>query len=335
VTLDRPDTTRRLVFVYEQRKLPRALSPECFETMSSRGPWRGLEVAVLSRFSRTRIQAVVELAVDVAFLLQQRIGNSILLSRQVLLAAHARALCREEHFMNKLLLGTAMSLILVGGASAADLPIYTKAPPAWSWTGCYIGGHVGYGWGRESFTDNNNAALLRFAGTGNSVVDNTRGPLGGGQVGCNYQLAKNWLIGVEGDFSAANIMGTATDPFFSAKAGPIGADTTWLATATGRVGYVWDRWLVYGKGGAAWAHNKYDLMPGVQDFFAAETRSGWTVGGGIEWALMPKWSAKVEFDYYDFGTRTGVQLTDKFGNIVNADIRPQIEAVKLGINYRF
>src|SRR5215469_18804019 len=78
-------------------------------------------------------------------------------------------------------------------------------------------------------------------------------------------------------------------------------------------GWAWDRWLIYAKGGAAWAGDKYSAFIPVFDeqLEASETRTGWTVGGGIEWAFWSNWSAKAEYDYYDFGTRT-LTLTGTF-----------------------
>ena len=77
-----------------------------------------------------------------------------------------------------------------------------------------------------------------------------------------------------------------------------------MASATARLGYTWDpRWLVYAKGGAAWAHDKYDVATYLGTWAASETRSGWTVGGGLEWAFADNWSAKLEYQFYDFGNQ--------------------------------
>jgi outer membrane immunogenic protein len=251
--------------------------------------------------------------------------------------------------MKKLLLATT-GLAFAGSALAADMPArmpvkaLMKAPAIFSWTGCYIGAHAGYGWGRKDFTD---PLGFSFQPVGATVENNTRGFLGGGQLGCNYQFAQNWVAGVEGDVSWADIKADTTiiDPFFAFKnfTETFDIKTNWLATGTGRLGYAWDHWLLYAKGGVAWAHDKYDLkfppfVPGspATDFAATETRFGWTIGGGLEWAFQDNWSAKVEFDYFDFGTRT-VNLIDPTpaGGTIPADIKQRIEVVKFGINYRF
>ena len=82
----------------------------------------------------------------------------------------------------------------------------------------------------------------------------TAGVLGGGQVGCNLQFAPNWVIGIEGEGSAADIKGDTNQTILGIT-GTASAKTDWIASATARLGYTWDRWLIYGKGGAAWAHN--------------------------------------------------------------------------------
>jgi outer membrane immunogenic protein len=159
------------------------------------------------------------------------------------------------------------------------------------------------------------------------------GFLGGGQVGFNYQTGM-FVLGVEGDFSWADIKGGSTiGPVIGA---PLGAnfDTTvdFTSTLTGRLGLAFDRWLVYGKGGVAWAHDKYSTnfytFPGTVGI--DETRIGWTVGAGVEYAFAPNWSGKIEYNYMDFGTRNV-----SFAPFTTTEIDQQIHAVKFGINYKF
>jgi outer membrane immunogenic protein len=253
--------------------------------------------------------------------------------------------------MKKLLFATS-ALILAGPAFGADLrlpvkaPMMAAAPVPYSWTGCYIGAQVGYGWGYTDFTDPSGS---NFAPGGQTVRDQTRGGLAGGQIGCNYQFAGNWVVGIEGDYTWANINGTVNDPFFGGKngAGPstLTSKTDALASATGRIGYAFDRTLVYVKGGAAWSHNRYDMalfalnigFPPPVPVAGSDTRLGWTAGVGIEYALSDSWSAKLEYDHYEFGSRT-VSLTgvNFFGpQTVLADVRQRFDTVKVGINYHF
>ena len=252
--------------------------------------------------------------------------------------------------MKRFLLASSAVISFAASAYAADLPVRmsVKAPVAaavpYSWTGCYVGASAGYGWGRETFGD----PVPNFTlNAGDSVRVRSEGALVGGQIGCNYQLASNWVVGIEGQYSWADIKGNATGPdlFFAGKNANLSAKTDALASITGRVGYSFDRLLIYGKGGGAYAHDRYnDHTPPVNalpffafpadDFYAKVGRYGWTVGAGAEWAFADKWSAKIEYNHYDFGSRS-LNLTDAVGAITPANIAQRIDTVTVGINYRF
>jgi opacity protein-like surface antigen len=248
--------------------------------------------------------------------------------------------------MRKLLLATTCA---IGAGSAptwaADLPVKaprTLPPPIFSWTGCYIGANVAGGWGSKDFTDTFfTPGFLLVREPPSSPRASTGGGLAGGQVGCNYQFATNWVVGFEGAGDWANINGSS-DPFFGGKA-VFNASTHWIATATVRLGYTFNDLLIYAKGGGAWAGDKYS-MPGTFsgfpfDFVGSETRSGFTVGGGVEWAFWQTWSANLEYAYYDFGTHS-LNLIDS--GIIGANfgpdpssIRQRIQTLKFGVNYHF
>jgi outer membrane immunogenic protein len=242
------------------------------------------------------------------------------------------------------------ALFLAAPALGADLTLPVKAPIAsrvapipYSWTACYLGGHGGYGTGRAEFADPTGA---NFAPPGSTVTPKPSGGIFGGQVGCDYQFDPNWVVGIEGDWAWANLKDTVTDPFFSRKAGPnsLFAKNDEISSVTGRVGYSWDRVLFYGKGGAVWAHDKYSVtlaptgigpvFPPPTTFNASDTRFGGTVGGGIEWAFLGNWSARAEFDYYNFGSHT-LTLSSAAGTAIPANIKQQFATITLGINYRF
>ncbi len=214
-----------------------------------------------------------------------------------------------------LLAATSLTFVAAQAASAADLPrkpIYKAQPPIatiYDWTGFYIGGHLGGAWSSESAT---------IVGTGATGGLDPSGFLAGGQLGFNWQNG-NWVLGIEGDMSWTNADGSTTLP-----AGIVAADHNWYATATGRVGYAWNNLLAYVKGGAAWMDADYSLA-GVT---TGDTRTGWTVGTGLEWGLGNNWSAKVEYNYMDFGN-------DRFTLPVATDFDSQVHVVKLGFNYRF
>jgi outer membrane immunogenic protein len=238
--------------------------------------------------------------------------------------------------------------VSVQAASAADMP--TKAPVykavevvPYNWTGIYIGGNVGYGWGSTQST----------AVTGNAnfpvgfVFDRAdmTGALGGGQIGINYQVA-NWVFGVEGKYSWADITGSETSfsPLIAGNRTLSDSKLTWLATATGRVGYAWNNWLPYVKGGAAWTHNESNTTTstalGVVTATAvgSETRSGWTVGAGLEYGFWNNWSARLEYDYLDFGTASvGRTFTSgaAIGTTATRNNEMHVSVVEAALNYRF
>jgi outer membrane immunogenic protein len=227
--------------------------------------------------------------------------------------------------MRRVLLATvaiAGAAIFSTAASAADLsrPVY-KAPPAgvlpasYDWTGFYIGGHVGYGWSQKGWTD----------GFGLNINNDVDGVLGGGQVGFNYQVGQ-FVFGIEGDFTGTGIRGSTT-----ALGATIDNRVDWTSTVTGRAGLAFDRWLVYGKGGVAWAGDRYSTnryTVGTSEI--KDTRIGWTAGAGVEWAFAPQWSAKAEYNYMDFGSKDY-----SFAPGFTTNIDQQVHEVKLGVNYKF
>jgi outer membrane immunogenic protein len=254
--------------------------------------------------------------------------------------------------MRKLLLGSvALVALAVGPAMAADMrpaPVYTKAPimePSYNWTGLYIGGHVGGGWGTSQSTTNTEfpASIAYPIGTSFSQ-NNETGGLGGVQGGFNYQFS-NWVIGVEGDYSWANVTGNETtqSPVFAAVSETTTTKLSNLALATGRLGYAWSNWLFYVKGGGAWGNysSSSNVLIGgalTATTSSSATRNGWTFGGGIEWGLWNALSAKVEYNHIDFGTAT-VTVVGLTGNIAGQsalrNTSATVDVVKVGLNYRF
>jgi opacity protein-like surface antigen/outer membrane protease len=234
-----------------------------------------------------------------------------------------------------------------------------KAPPIVErdWSGFYIGGHVGSGWGDNTWSDPfpSETELLFFetlrglvlvlgtnpAGFGD--VNHVSGPLGGGQIGYNYQLGHT-VLGVQVDASAADLRGDGT--CFSGLGGAnCSTSVDALGTLTGRLGYAWDRTLLYANAGGAWSHLNYsvnlvNLFGGAPSIDA--DRFGWTVGGGIEYAIDTHWSATLDYNYMDFGSSTFAFGTTPifvngpftFGK-TPININQQIQLVKFGVNYKF
>jgi outer membrane immunogenic protein len=234
--------------------------------------------------------------------------------------------------MKKLLLAT-VALVALGAtvpALAADLGTrdrpYTKAPayaaPIYNWTGFYIGGHIGGAFGGNH----------GFAGTTNS--GNSGSFLGGVQAGADYQFASSWVAGVEAQYSwlgSNNNNGVA----FGGTGFVYNNNQRALGSFTGRVGYTWGPGLLYVKGGYAYSDFNQSLtLAGVPQAFAlnGNHHDGYTVGAGLEYMFAPSWSAKVEYQYYDFGKTTFVTpaALAAFGSARNDE-----HTVKAGINYRF
>jgi len=239
------------------------------------------------------------------------------------------------------------ALFIAVDANAADLAVKAPRPmmaaPVYSWTGCYVGAHVGWGRGR-----NNHNQTTSFSGGGGSLVAaqgrvDSSGGLFGGQVGCNYQFASNWVVGLQGDVAAADINGRNDDPIalFFGDRGTIAIKSDWLASVTGRIGYTGfdNRALFYVKGGGAWIHNKWDLHD-TSNFYSPsqidETRGGWTVGGGVEYKFTENWSGFAEFNYYNFGNGK-LLAVDPFNPTTNmfSSGKQEVETVKIGVNYTF
>ena len=229
--------------------------------------------------------------------------------------------------MKKFLLGT-VALVALGAtvpALAADLGArtYTKAPvyaaPIYNWTGFYIGGHLG-----GAFGGNNNFNGLV---TGNN---NDGRFLGGVQVGADYQFAPNWVLGIEGQYSW---LGSNNNGVIFPGGFVYTNNQRALASVTGRVGYTWGPALLYVKGGYAYSDNNETLaFAGAPFALDRSHRDGYTVGAGLEYMFAQNWSAKVEYQYYDFGKTNFVTpaVLTAFGSTRNDE-----HTVKAGINYRF
>jgi outer membrane immunogenic protein len=243
------------------------------------------------------------------------------------------------HEMKSCIIVCAGVLLTTGFASAADLPVppYTKAPPVsatvYNWTGCFAGVHVG-----GAFSDDKIKTSDDFT---------SAGFVGGGQIGCDYQFASAWVVGVEGRAAWSSLTSKTAGTGTNSATGltfptQFTVSNDFLASATARVGYSFaGTWLVYARGGVAWTSEKADivftapLLGFVVDPRATTTRTGWTAGAGLEWAFAPHWSTSFEYDYYDFGSND-FTLTDAVNRVTfTGNLKDTIQTVTVGLNYHF
>jgi outer membrane immunogenic protein len=226
--------------------------------------------------------------------------------------------------MKKFLLGAAALVAFAAPATAADIAArpYTKAPAytapqvVYNWTGFYVGGHIGGA----------------FAGD-NSLLGNEGRFFGGVQGGADYQFAGNWVVGAEAQYSwLANNNNGVLFPGGTL----VTTNNNQLGSVTGRLGYAWGPALLYAKGGYAWrdSPNLTVVNAGLPAAFTTggNHRDGYTVGAGLEYMFAPNWSAKVEYQYYNFGNTT---FNTGPADIVGARFRDDEHTVKAGLNYRF
>ena len=238
------------------------------------------------------------------------------------------------------------------GGSLKDAPV---AAAPFKWTGFYLGGNVGYSWGHLDTTDNSvttNGALFgipgaytpaqTFAGSDSSAV--IEGMLGGVQVGYNIQIS-SLVVGIEGAFHLADLvdqnsyLGSDLGPYYKMR-----SSLDYFGTLTARIGYAFDRALVYGLAGVAIGRGEgqLEIIPGVDPTNpgfsdkVTETLVGVTVGGGVEVALTDAWSAKVEYQFTNFNSeRFDFKFANSDGSTATTRADLDVHHVKAGLNYRF
>jgi outer membrane immunogenic protein len=242
-------------------------------------------------------------------------------------------------------LALVFSLGLGGVAWAADMPVKAmplkQVPvPIYNWTGFYVGLNAGFVWFDKDWA----VPLTPFNITGGCPrCPTTAGGhsannwLAGGQVGFNYQIDRV-VLGVEAQADWTKLQASNASLF----AGPAFTDnskTDGVGTIAARLGYTWDRALLYVKGGGAWAHDKFwtstARFPVQQS--VSDTRLGWMVGVGGEYALSGNWSVKVEYDHMDFGRHREELACISAGCFqgFDFDVKQTVDLVKVGVNYRF
>lgn len=221
-------------------------------------------------------------------------------------------------------IGALAMVSMMGAANAADLPrrqvMPMKAPmysAPYNWTGLYVGINGGGGWGRSDWS---NAA-------GSTGGFNVSGGVVGGTVGYNWQMNQA-VFGLEGDLDWSNIRGTTTSAVCAG--GSCETRNNYLGTVRGRIGYAFDRFLPYLTGGLAVGDIKAEPAAGGS---SSGTKAGWTLGGGLEFAVAGPWTAKVEYLYADLGKEScGAGICNAASS---TDVKFHTNLVRAGVNYRF
>ncbi len=248
--------------------------------------------------------------------------------------------------LRRVLLASVGAIALAGSAFAADLPsrapppVYVPPVPIFTWTGIYIGGQIGYAWGTSNTNIGDNF------GDFTSFSTNNNGVIGGAHVGYNLQL-NQFVIGLEGDVDGSSLSKTVSGTAF--VGGPafvalvpvtISGNLGVQGSIRGRLGYAWDRVLLYATGGVAFGGFSGSIQTPFGFDSLSTTRVGWTVGGGLEYAVTNNWSIRAEYRYTQFGHSTvfatnsfavpGLVAVGAFGNRTINENRVQV-----GFSYKF
>jgi outer membrane immunogenic protein len=245
--------------------------------------------------------------------------------------------------------------VMAAPAEAADMGVPSRSyypasppPPAiYDWTGIYVGGNIGGGLLVDSVSQNG-VSPGGFNLTGNGNL-RPAGVIGGAQVGANYEFVP-WVVGVEASWtdsaiSGNTLIGCSGPCQFGLGKTPVGQErftsqAEWFAALTGRVGYAANDWLFYAKAGGAWMNARYteDLLGSkapntgvtLTTQVITDNRTGFTVGAGIEFGLVENLSGKIEYDFYDFGSRNY-----NFNAITPVSVSSNLHTIIVGLNYRF
>ena len=232
-----------------------------------------------------------------------------------------------------------------GIALSADLPVKAPAyaPPVaapYNWTGSYVGGNIGYGWGSGSIEL---TPFTVFPAVPFSLADNPRGVIGGIQYGTNWQFNR-FVLGWDSDFSFTNIKASQT--VFTTPGG-IATTTSaeqkldWLSTTRGRLGYlIADNLLLYGTGGLASGRASANItqlgcpIGGCLAGNEWKTLWGWSAGGGLEYAIDRHWLVRAEYLHYDLGD-LNFNVINATGVVAGASNKVSGDIVRGALSYKF
>ena len=234
------------------------------------------------------------------------------------------------------LLASVGAIALAGSAFAADLPIAPPPPPVpiFSWTGLYLGLQIGYAWDHDSenFGLGPTPLLPVPFFLASSFSTSPSGVIGGAHIGYNLQIGQ-WVAGIEGTADGTSLSQTVFDPISGIN---VSTKAPIQGSFRARAGVAWDRALIYVTGGAAFTsiHNDYSTF-GLATESISKTRSGWTVGAGIEYAVTNNWSVRAEYRYSDFGHYTDFPFAIvAFPFSVTTQHHLTQNQVQLGVSYK-
>jgi outer membrane immunogenic protein len=214
---------------------------------------------------------------------------------------------------------------VAGAASAADIyqapppissPIYSPAP-IYDWTGAYVGLSGGYSWGRSTADTTSPGASFDIP---------LNGWLAGGQIGANWMLSNNIVLGIEGDIAWSGEKGSIEHPF--SPTDTVTQSLNWIGTVRGRVGVAMNNVMPYVTGGfaAGGATRTSSLGPGTSE---SKTHTGYVLGAGVEWGFAQNWTAKLEYQYVNLGAQTYSTIPASPSVGITDNI------LKVGVNYKF
>ena len=228
---------------------------------------------------------------------------------------------RKQLYIASVVAGLVIASTMANAADLGGAPevYYPAQPLPYNWTGFYAGANIGGAWGNGTLSDSAGASWSTENG----------GVAGGLQLGYNYQMS-NLVIGGEWNIDWTSIGGSGPGVVVGSNVLQGSANTNWVTSVAGRLGYAADNWLLYGKGGWAWVNNSAtltDLKTG-NSINMSNTNNGWMAGGGFEYALSRNWTARIDYEYIGLNTITGpgVLVNDQFS------ASRDVQMVTLGVN---
>jgi len=237
---------------------------------------------------------------------------------------------------------TALLTVAPAGAFAADVAAVARypAPPSpvavypvpvpylYNWTGFYIGGNLGGAWESTTVTESFFGAQFNTSRSGF---------IGGVQAGYNWQIAPQWVFGIEGTFDGTDIQSNDTTLTVTDRILASTAKVDWITTIAARLGWAANNWLFYGKAGGGWVHDTITLTDLTMTGFSisqSDTKGGWLFGAGIEYGITPNWTVRVEWDHLGLNSETtpGLVTLNAFDTI---NISRHFDMVTAGLNHKF